>query len=116
MRALRQKSSRYRHHGLHSFSAASPAEAVSFGALHLQKDTFCKIKYKLLQVCPDEDKIDTSCAERADVAASVHGSPRGNGLKLPKSIESGNLSHNEAVIWWMPAICDFLQLFWSALE
>jgi len=32
------------------------------------------------------------------------------------TIESGNLSHNEAVIWWMPAICDFLQLFWSALE
>jgi hypothetical protein len=48
--------------------------------------------------------------------ASVHGSPRGNSLTLPKSIESGNLSHNEAVIWWMPAICDFLQLFWSALE
>jgi hypothetical protein len=67
-------------------------------------------------VCPDEDKIDTSCAERADVAGFGAGSPRGKGSTLPKSIESGNLSHNEAVIWWMPAICDFLQLFWSALE
>jgi hypothetical protein len=62
----------------------------------------------------DEDKIDTNRAERAGVA--VHGSPHGKGLTLPKSIESGNLSHNEAVLRWMPAICDFLRLFWGALE
>jgi len=47
---------------------------------------------------------------------SVHGSPHGKGLTLPKSIESGNLGHNEAFIRWMPTICDFLQLFWGALE
>jgi hypothetical protein len=26
----------------------------------------------------------------------LHGSPHGKGLTLPRSIESGNLSHNEA--------------------
>src|SRR3984893_14385768 len=42
----------------------------------------------------------------------LHGSPHGKGLTLPRSIESGNLSHNEAVIRLMPTMGDFLQLFW----
>jgi hypothetical protein len=53
----------------------------------------------------DKDKIDTNRAELTDVAVFSAWqplfSPYGKGLTLPKSIESGNLSHNEAVIRWM---------------
>src|SRR5205807_6145394 len=43
----------------------------------------------------------------------LHGSPHGKGLTLPRSIESGNLSHTEPVIRLMPTMGDFLQLFWA---
>lgn len=46
----------------------------------------------------------------------LHGSPHGKGLTLPRSIESGNLRHNEAVIRLMPTMGDFLSTILGALE
>jgi hypothetical protein len=46
----------------------------------------------------DGNEIRISGARRADVTGVVHGSPRVEDLALPKSVESGNLSVNKAVI------------------
>ncbi len=43
-------------------------------------------------------KSALSGARRADVAGLWHASPHLEGLSLPRSVESGNLSFNKAVI------------------
>jgi len=49
----------------------------------------------------DDNQISISGARRANVTGLEAREPRVEELALPKSVESGNLSVNEAVIRWM---------------
>jgi hypothetical protein len=81
----------------------------------VQSKTKGEVRLDDKKIHMDDKKIHIFSARRANVTGLGAGEPRAEKLALPKSVESGNIGLNKAVIRWM-SLYHMVFLVWKTVE